>query len=92
MQLYDPTASAPKRKALRAPPLARLDGARIGVLANGKLNADAMLQEVAALFAERHGCVVRPLASKSNASAPAHSESLVAVAQDADFVITGLGD
>jgi hypothetical protein len=35
---------------------------------------------------------VRPLASTSNASAPARSETLVAVAQDADFVITGLGD
>jgi hypothetical protein len=92
MQIYDPTVSAAKRKALRAPPLARLDGARIGVLANGKLNADAMLQEVAALFVERHGCVMRPLASKTNASAPARPESLVAVAQDADFVITGLGD
>ena len=92
MQLYDPTGTLPKRKASRAPPLARLDGARIGVLQNGKLNADAMLREVAALFVERHGCTVRPLASKTNASAPAKASSLVAVAQDADFLITGLGD
>jgi hypothetical protein len=41
---------------------------------------------------QRHGCVVRNLASKSNASAPAPSNTLVKVAQEVDFLITGLGD
>lgn len=92
MQLYAPTSTAPKRKAVRAPALATLDGARIGILENGKLNAEEMLREVAALFVERHGCTVRILGSKTNASAPAPSPTLVKVAQDVDFVITGLGD
>jgi hypothetical protein len=92
MQLYAPTATLPKRQAFRAPPLASLDGLRIGVLENGKLNAEAMLNEVAALFVERHGCTVRLLASKSNASAPAPANTLVKVAQEVDFLITGLGD
>jgi hypothetical protein len=51
-----------------------------------------MLNEVAALFVERNGCVVRTLASKKNASAPAPGNTLVTVAQEADFLITGLGD
>ena len=92
MQLYSPLSTTPKRKAFRAPPLATIDGMRIGVLENGKLNAEEMLNEVAALFVARNGCTVRTLASKSNASAPAPSNTLVQVAQEVDFLLTGLGD
>ena len=92
MQLYSPLSTTPKRKAFRAPPLATIDGMRIGVLENGKLNAEEMLNEVAALFVARNGCTVRTLASKSNASAPAPSNALVQVAQEVDFLLTGLGD
>jgi hypothetical protein len=92
MQLYDPTTPPPKRQVFRAPALMKLDGARIGLLENGKLNAPQMLNEVAALFVQRHGCTVRTLASKKNASAPAPANTLVQVAQEVDFLITGLGD
>jgi len=92
MQLYSPMSTTPKRQALRAPPLASLEGLRIGLLENGKLNADEMLREVAALFVERHGCTIRTVASKKNASAPAPSATLTQVAQEVDFLITGLGD
>jgi hypothetical protein len=92
MQLYAPTSSGPKRKSFRAPALASLEGLRIGILENGKLNAEEMLREVGALFVERHGCTIRPIYSKSNASAPASANTLVKAAQDVDFLITGLGD
>jgi hypothetical protein len=92
MQLYAPTSTTPKRKAFRAPALASLEGARIGVLENGKLNAPEMLNEVAQLFVQRHGCTIRPVYSKSNASAPAPANTLVKAAQDVDFLLTGLGD
>ena len=92
MQLYSPLSTTPRRKASRAPALGSIDGLRIGILENGKLNAEEMLNEVAALFVERNGCTVRTLASKKNASAPAPSNTLVKVAQEVDFLITGLGD
>ena len=92
MQLYAPTSTTPKRKSVRAPQLAKLDGLRIGILENGKLNAEEMLNEFAQLFVQRHGCTVKTLAHKSNASAPAPSATLVKVAQEVDFLITGLGD
>ena len=92
MQLYAPTSTTPRRKAKRAPALAALEGARIGILENGKLNAEEMLREVADLFVQRHGCTVRTLASKRNASAPAPGNTLVKIAPDVDFLITGLGD
>ena len=92
MLLYAPTSSGPKRKSFRAPPLASLEGMRIGILENGKLNAEEMLNEVAQLFVQRQGCTIRTLASKSNASAPAPGNTLVKVAQEVDFLLTGLGD
>jgi hypothetical protein len=92
MQLYAPTSTTPKRKAVRAPALVSLDGARIGILENGKLNAEEMLNEVAQLFVQRHGCTVHRLVSKKNASAPAPANTLTQVAPEVDFLITGLGD
>ena len=92
MQLYSPMSTTPKRKSVRAPVLASIDGLRIGVLENGKLNAEEMLNEFANLFIQRHGCTVRTLAHKSNASAPAPGNTLKTVAQEVDFLITGLGD
>ena len=92
MHLYSPLSTTAKRQAFRAPALAKLEGMRIGILENGKLNAEEMLNEVAALFVERNGCTVRTLASKKNASAPAPANTLVTVAQEVDFLITGLGD
>ena len=92
MQLYSPLSTTPRRKAVRAPALPKIDGLRIGILENGKLNAEEMLNEFAQLFVQRHGCSVRTLASKSNASAPAPSNTLTKVAQEVDFLITGLGD
>ncbi|QQS11324.1 MAG: hypothetical protein IPK81_17300 [Rhodospirillales bacterium] len=92
MQLYSPMSTTPRRRAVRAPALAKIDGMRIGILENGKLNAEEMLNEVAALFVERHGCAVRTLASKRNASAPAPGSTLTSLAQEVDFLLTGLGD
>ena len=92
MRLYDPTSSGPERNLFRAPPLSSLEGKTIGILENNKLNAVDMLREVAALFEARHGCIVRPIWSKSNASAPAPAETLARAAAEVDFLITGLGD
>jgi len=92
MQLYDPTSSGPERHLARAPALANLDGRTIGILENNKLNAEAMLQEIGLLFEQRHGCTIKPIYRKTNASAPAPSETLAKAAAEVDFLITGLGD
>jgi len=92
MRLYDPTAAAAKRTLTRAARLADLEGKTIGILDNGKLNAIEMLREVATLFEQRHGCTIKGVYHKSNASAPAPKNTLVAAAKEVDFLITGLGD
>ena len=92
MQLYDPTSSGAERHLSRAAALASLEGKTIGILENGKLNAVEMLHEVADLFVQRNGCVIRAVYSKSNASAPAPTATLAQAASEVDFLITGLGD
>ena len=92
MRLYDPTSSGPERSLSRAAVLAALEGKTIGILENGKLNAVEMLREVAGLFEARHGCTIRAVYSKSNASAPAPEGVLATAAREVDFLITGLGD
>ena len=89
MSAHATEAAAP---VFTGPALAKLDGARIGILENGKLNAEEMLNEVAQLFVQRHGCTIVKLASKKNASAPAPANTLTTVAPEVDFLITGLGD
>ena len=44
MQLIDPTSSGPERPLARAAPLASLDGKKIAIVENAKLNAPEMLQ------------------------------------------------
>ena len=92
MQLYDPTSTGAERQLSRAAALASLEGKTIGILENGKLNAMEMLHEVADLFVQRQGCVISAVYSKSNASAPAPSETLAKAVAEVDFLITGLGD
>jgi hypothetical protein len=92
MRIYDPTSSGPERNLSRAAALSGLEGKTIGILENGKLNAVEMLREVASLFEARHGCIVHPIYSKSNASAPAPAGILARASTEVDFLITGLGD
>lgn len=92
MQLYDPTSTGAERQLSRAAALASLEGKTIGILENGKLNAMEMLHEVADLFVQRQGCIIRSVYSKSNASAPAPAETLAKAFEEVDFLITGLGD
>ena len=92
MRLYDPTSSGPERTLSRPAALAGLEGRTIGILENGKLNAVEMLRAVAQLFETRHGCTIRAVYSKSNASAPAPAAILARAAEEVDFLVTGLGD
>ena len=92
MQLYDPSVPPPQRGYTRAPALASLDGTTIGLLTNGKVNGDVLLEETAALFVARHNCTVVPLFSKSNASAPAPDGKLEEIVGQADFLMTAMGD
>ncbi len=90
--LIDPGGRGGNTNRTAAPRLADLTGLRMGLLANGKANADVLLRETAALFADAYGCRSAHFIDKRNASRPALPEHHRALAQAADFLITAVGD
>jgi hypothetical protein len=73
--------------------LSTLKNSRIGLLSNGKHNADVLIQMTADEFINNHGGEVVLELNKGNASRPC-SDDLVdtVVKADVDFMITAVGD
>ncbi len=92
LRLIDPTVPAPPVQAAAAPRLESLEGLRIGVLWNGKVNADTLLREPANCFSKRHGCSLVSEERKHSASIIAKPQVLERLAEKSDFLITAVGD
>ena len=92
MQLLDPTVPGTQPDNRRAPALTNLEGCTIGLLSNGKLNADKLLTQTAEMLAARYGGKVLPIQHKNNASAPAPAELLTNLAPECDYLLTAAGD
>lgn len=92
MKLVDPTVAAPVRESRRAPALTGLDGLTIGLLSNGKLNADVLLEETARVLQMRFGGNVLPMEAKGSAGAPAPADLLKKLSLECDYLITASGD
>lgn len=71
--------------------LADLRGARVGLLANGKTNAGALLDAVGALLEREFGARVVARENKGNASRPAPAAVLDRLDR-LDLVLTAIGD
>lgn len=69
-----------------------LGGARVGLLENGKQNARAMLEAVAAVLKERHGVGDVVMRRKEVFSAPAPPELVEELSAASDLVVIGVGD
>ena len=92
-RILDPTLRAvPPRAAPRAPRPARLDGAVLGLLANGKTHGMAFLERVAEHLGARHGVRELVRVTKANASAPARLEDAALLAKRCAAVVTAIGD
>lgn len=93
-RILDPTLRSPAAEAgvARAPRKGSLDGATVGLLANGKSNGMALLDRIVERLRERHqiGDVVR--VAKSNASAPVTDDDALVLAGRCTAVITAIGD
>lgn len=92
LELYDPTGTPPDTGFDYAPRLPSLNGLRIGLFGNGKVNADRLLQLTADAFIRGHGCDVAIESGKANASRIADPQVLERIANDVDFLITAVGD
>ena len=69
-----------------------LDGVRLGLLGNSKLNADAVLFAVGDLLKERYNLESVFMRSKPTFSKPAPDEMVDEMVQNADVIVTGVGD
>jgi ABC-type glycerol-3-phosphate transport system substrate-binding protein len=75
-----------------APRTGTLDGATVGLLANGKHNGDRLLELVAELLSEEFEIETVTATNKGNVSRPAPSELLDGLTAKANYVITAIGD
>ena len=92
MTLLSPKGSRPTANRRIAPRLTTLRDLRIGLLSNGKLNADLFLERTAACFEQELGGHISELVHKPHASKPAAAEQLAALAESSDILITANGD
>src|SRR5438105_14490528 len=69
-----------------------LDGVRLGLLGNSKLNADAVLMAVGDLLRERYAVESVFVRSKPTFSKPAPDEIVEEMLHNSDVIVTGVGD
>ncbi|GAC1324611.1 MAG: hypothetical protein NVSMB2_22830 [Chloroflexota bacterium] len=85
-------ASSAKQHHLAPRRFKTLDGVRVGLLGNSKLNADAVLLAIGDLLKEQYAIESVFVRSKPTFSKPAPDELIDEMIGNADVVITGVGD
>ena len=92
LTFLDPTVEAMPDRTNMAPRPANLDGAMVGLLANGKRNADKLLEAVYTLLDERYELKGAVRVNKGDASRPAPGPVVEELLRKCDLVITATGD
>lgn len=97
MVFYDPTKAPTERsiredKQLAPRRFTTLDGVRLGLVSNSKLNADKVLLAIGDLLKERYELETIVHERKGNFSLPAPEPIIEKIVKSADVVIAGVGD
>jgi hypothetical protein len=93
MPILDPTGSSQEKRYNLAPRRLRtLDGVRLGLLGNTKLNADAVLAAIGDLLKERYALQSVIARTKPTFSHPAEDQLVGELVENCDVVIAGVGD
>jgi hypothetical protein len=93
LRILDPTVSADEATdAAVAKRVADLDGKVLGLLHNGKVNGDRLLDLVRAQLAARYGLRDVIVVRKPSASRVADGAVLDRLARECDAVVTAIGD
>jgi hypothetical protein len=91
--IVSPEGSSTARQHDLAPRRFRtLDGVRLGLLGNSKLNADAVLLAISDLLKERYAVESVFVRSKPTFSKPATDEMIDEMVKNSDVIVTGVGD
>lgn len=91
MKIYSPEGAVGQAPAALAPSPTLLAGYRMGILQNGKPNADVLLGRIATRVAERTGAEIRLTESK-NAAVACADQVLERIAREVQVVLTGSAD
>lgn len=93
LKILDPTvAAADATNVAVAKRVGDLDGKVLGLLHNGKVNGDRLLDLVRAQLAERYGLRDVVVMRKPSASRVADEAVLDRLARECDAVVTAIGD
>ena len=93
MPILEPTGSSQEKRYGLAPRRLRtLEGAKLGLLGNTKLNADAVLAAIGELLTERYALDSVIARTKASFSRPAEDQVVNELVEKCDVVIAGVGD
>ena len=93
MKLFDPTTKRTGPPTLQlAPRPQSLQGLRLGLVDNRKVNSATILEKIAARLAAKHGTRVGARDAKRSPSHEITAEAVAVLKRDADLVISGVGD
>jgi hypothetical protein len=92
IKILDPTVPPTRAEASVAKRLATLDGKVLGLLHNGKVNGDHLLQLVREELGARYDLREVVAMAKRGASVVADDATLEALASRCDVVMTAIGD
>ena len=91
LQVLDPTAEEFAAEATAPIGLASLQGRTVGLLDNGKIRCQELLDNMEAILRAEHGVASVVRLKKPDASRPAPAD-VVAGMQEADALIAAVGD
>ena len=92
LTVLDPTVAPLPADGVIAERPPTLDGARLGLLANGKMNSEEMLTALHDVLADRFAFSSVVERNKMNASRPCPEEIISEMVELCDVVITSSGD
>jgi len=93
MKLFDPTTKRTGPATLQlAPRPQSLQGLRLGLVDNRKVNSATILEKIAERLAAKHGTRVAVRDLKRSPSHEITEQAVAALKRDADLVISGVGD
>ena len=92
MEILDPTTEAATQTIAYAPRPTALEGKRVALIQNTKLNSDRLLEKIGNILKAEYGVADWRMYNKHNASVPAHAEIIDEVKTSADVMVAGIGD
>ena len=90
--VLDPMVAPLPAHASMAPRPETLNGLTLGLLANGKRNADRLLEHVSGLLAERYQFKEMVVKDKRNSSRPCPDDLMQEMVDQCDVLVTATGD